>query len=150
MTPSTLHITVGNRETVREDALEVARAIDSTDSKTTADEAVPDHLRDRSVLQFGSYEDLVEHLSPLRLTLIQTVAEEEPESIREAARLVGRDVSDVHSDLKRLEMLDVLKFDEGGPNGAMQPVVPYDRIEMHIEYPLIDDDVDTDAAATAD
>ncbi|MCU4754264.1 hypothetical protein OB919_20155 [Halobacteria archaeon AArc-curdl1] len=45
MTPSTLHITVDNRDTVREDAPEVVRAIDSTDSKTTADEAVPDHLR---------------------------------------------------------------------------------------------------------
>ncbi len=27
----------------------------------------------------------------------------------------------------------------------MQPVVPFDRIEMHIDYPLIDD-VDIDGA----
>lgn len=151
MTPSTLHITVGNRESLREDALEVARAIDSSSSATEPVESLPDDLPDRSVLQFGSYDDLVDHLSPLRLELIQTVAANEPDSIRAAARLVGRDVSDVHADLTRLERIDVLEFEAGGPNGAMRPVVPYDRIEMHIEYPLVDDvDTDTDTTASAD
>jgi predicted transcriptional regulator len=59
--------------------------------------------------------------------------------MREAARLVDRDVSDVHSDLKQLETLGILEFEEGGPGGAMQPVVPFDRIEMHIDYPLVTD-----------
>ena len=58
--------------------------------------------------------------------------------MREAARLVERDVSDVHSDLKQLEVLGILTLEEGGPSGAIQPVVPFDRIEVHIDYPLID------------
>ena len=67
--------------------------------------------------------------------------------MREAARLVDRDVSDVHSDLKHLEVIGVLALEEGGPGGAMQPVVPFDRIEMHIDYPLVVDADGTHASA---
>ncbi len=148
--PSTLHITVGDREQVHEDALEVARAIDSADSPDDIEDSVPDHLTDRSVLQFGSYDDLYEHLSPLRLELIQAIVENEPSSIRDAARAVDRDVSDVHADLQRLEMLDIVAFEDGGRGGAKVPIVPYERIEMHIDYPLVDDDTDADAAVSAD
>ena len=31
-----------------------------------------------------------------------------------------------------------LRPKEGGSGGAMQPIVPFGRIEMHIDYPLID------------
>lgn len=41
-------------------------------------------------------------------------------------------------------------FEEGGHNGAMQPIVPYDRIEIQIDYPLVDDDGETGAAVNAD
>lgn len=150
MTTSTLQITVGDRTHAREDALTVGRAIDSADSVTAAAESVPDHLQNRAVLQFGSYDELVDHLSPLRLELIQTIVQQEPDSIRETARCVGRDVSDVHSDLKRLAAIDIVDFEERGNNGAMQPLVPYDRIEMHIDYPLIEDNTDTGTALNAD
>lgn len=70
--------------------------------------------------------------------------------MREAAHLVGRDISDVHTDLKQLDVLDVIVPEEGGPGGAMQPVVPFDRIEMHINYPLVDDARGDGAPASAD
>ena len=60
-----------------------------------------------------------------------------------------RDVSDVHSDLKELETLGILELDEGGPGGAMQSFVPFDRIEMHIDYPLVNDDNGDEAPASA-
>lgn len=124
---TTLHITVGDREQLREDALRFVRDDDRVDRDDTA------------VLQFGSYDDLVDSLTPLRLALLRTISEQSPESIRETARLADRDVSDVHSDLKRLEVLGVLELEGGGPGGAMQPVVPFDRIEMHIDYSLVGD-----------
>ena len=136
MSPTTLHITVGDREQLRDDALEVAAAID--DAAPGDEPALPDDLDGRSVLQFGSYDDLVDSLTPLRLELIRAIAEHEPQSMREAARLVDRDVSDVHGDLQLLEVLGILEFEEGGPGGAKRPVVPFDRIEMHIDYPLMD------------
>lgn len=131
---TTLHITVGDREQLREDALQFVQTADA-DERTENGE--------RAVLQFGSYDDLVATLTPLRLALIEAIAEHEPQSMREAARLVDRDVSDVHSDLKRLEVLGVIELEAGGPDGAMRPIVPFDRIEMHIDYPLVDGDADS-------
>ncbi|MDT3437695.1 hypothetical protein [Haloarcula sp. 1CSR25-25] len=134
---TTLHITAGDREQLREDALQFVQDVESNE-QSEHDEKV--------VIQFGSYNDLVDSLTPLRLELIQAIAENNPQSMREAARLVDRDVSDVHSDLKHLEVLGILELEEGGPGGAMQPVVPFDRIEMHIDYPLVDD-IDTTPAS---
>jgi predicted transcriptional regulator len=136
---TTLHITVGDREQVREDALQFVQAAE-TNTLDDQDGA--------ATLQFGTYDDLVDSLTPLRLELIQAIAEHAPESMREAARLVDRDVSDVHSDLKHLETLGILELKEGGPGGAMQPIVPFDRIEMHIDYPLIND-IDGDEASVS-
>ncbi|WP_224338290.1 transcriptional regulator [Haloprofundus halobius] len=138
---TTLHITVGDRAQLREDSLQFIQNAEA-DEGTVED--------DRAILQFGSYDDLVDSLTPLRLELIQAIATEQPSSMREAARLVDRDVSDVHADLKHLEVLGILELKEGGPGGAIQPAVPFDKIEMHIDYPLLDD-VDADSApASAD
>lgn len=126
----TLHITVDDRAQLREDALEFVRAAEA--DELDADDGT-------AVLQFGSYEDLVDSLTPLRLALLQVVAKRSPDSMRAAARLADRDVSDVHADLKHLAVLGILDLEDGGPGGAMQPVVPFDRIEMHIDYPLLDD-----------
>jgi len=134
-----LHITVGDREQLREDALQFVQDVEADDL---------DDPDGKATLQFGTYDDFVDSLTPLRLELIRAIAEEAPESMREAARLVDRDVSDVHSDLKQLEVLSILSLEEGGPSGAIQPVVPFDRIEVHIDYPLIDND-DTDSASAS-
>jgi predicted transcriptional regulator len=137
---TTLHITVGDREQRRQDALQfvqdvAAGNLDEQDAKAT--------------LQFGTYNDFVDSLTPLRLELIRAIAAEAPASMREAARLVERDVSDVHSDLKQLETLGILTLEEGGPSGAIQPVVPFDRIEVHIDYPLIESGDADDTPASA-
>ena len=58
--------------------------------------------------------------------------------MRKASRLVERDVSNVRSDLRQLEVLGILTLEAGGHGGAIQPVVPFDRIKVHIDYPLID------------
>ena len=135
MTP--LHITVGGREQLREETLQFVQ---------DAEAGVRSDHDEKTVIQFGSYNDLVDSLTPLRLELIQAIAEGDPQSMREAARLVDRDVSDVHSDLKHLEVLGIIQLEDGGPSGAMQPAVPFDRIEMHIDYPLVDS-IDTTPAS---
>jgi len=132
---TTLRITIGSRESVRDDALEFVR---------TADADEPDDRADRAVLQFGSYADLVDTLPPRRLDLLRAIATGHPRSIREAARLVERDVSDVHGDLKQLEVLDLLEFEEGGPGGAMRPLVRFDRLEFDVEMPLVDEESSPD------
>jgi predicted transcriptional regulator len=138
---TSLHITVGDRAQLQEETLRFIQQADNG-------ELTPDD--ERAVLQFGSYADLVESLTPLRLELIRAIAAGSPESMREAARLVDRDVSDVHADLKQLEVLGVLDLEAGGPGGAIQPVVPFDSIEMHIEYPLLADPDADSRPASAD
>ncbi|TKX87203.1 transcriptional regulator [Halorubrum sp. SS5] len=137
---TTLHITVGDREQLRQDALQFVQDVAAGDL---------DEQDGTATLQFGTYNDFVDSLTPLRLELIRAIAAEAPESMREAARLVERDVSDVHSDLKQLETLGILTLEEGGPSGAIQPVVPFDRIEVHIEYPLIESGDADDTPASA-
>jgi predicted transcriptional regulator len=138
---TTLHITVGDRAQLREDTLQFIQDAEADDL---------DGDDERAVLQFGSYDDLVDNLTPLRLELVEAIATDRPASMREAARLVDRDVSDVHGDLKQLDVLGLIELEEGGPGGAIQPVVPFERIEMHIDYPLLDD-IDADSTpASAD
>ena len=137
---TTLHITVGDREQTRQNALQFVQDVEAEDL---------DDQDGKATLQFGTYDDFVDSLTPLRLELIRAIAEKAPESMREAARLVERDVSDVHSDLKQLEVLGILTLEAGGPSGAIQPIVPFDRIEVHIDYPLIDNGDADSAPASA-
>ncbi|WP_417936302.1 transcriptional regulator [Haloarcula onubensis] len=118
-------MTVADREQLQEETLQFmldAEAGEQSDQD------------EKSVIQFGSYNGLGDSHTPLRLELIQVIAEGTPRSMCEAARLVDRDVSDVHSDLKYLEVLGSLQLEDGGPSGAMQPVVPFDRIEDGVTY----------------
>jgi predicted transcriptional regulator len=68
---------------------------------------------------------------PTSIELLRTVAREEPTSIREAARLVDRDVRQVHDNLWKLGELGLVEFDRSGQ--SHRPFVTYDRIEVEID-----------------
>lgn len=68
---------------------------------------------------------------PTSIELLRAVAREEPSSIREAARLVDRDVRQVHDNLWKLGLLDLVEFDRSGR--SHRPIVDYERIEIEIE-----------------
>ena len=67
---------------------------------------------------------------PRNLELLRTVARHEPESIRETARLVDRDVRQVHDNLAELEALHLLEFEADGRR--KRPTVWYDSIELDL------------------
>lgn len=71
---------------------------------------------------------------PKNLELLRVLATEEPESIRETARLVDRDVRQVHQNLEELAGLDLIEFESDGPGKPKRPVVWYD--EIAVELPL--------------
>lgn len=66
------------------------------------------------------------------LELLRAIAEQEPESIRATARLVDRDVKNVHEELTHLEVMGVVQFEETG--GAKRPKFPYDELQINVPF----------------
>ena len=60
------------------------------------------------------------------LALLRALNVHEPASIREAARIVGRDKKNVYDQLRRLAAYGIVEFVNDG--NAKRPVVPYDEI----------------------
>nr|WP_281194425.1 hypothetical protein [Halorubrum sp. F4] len=77
------------------------------------------------------------------LDLIEAIRREEPASINETARVVDRDVKNVHQELGRLARLGIVLFGEGGQR--KRPVVWFD--ELVISLPFDPEAGDTAAAA---
>lgn len=91
---------------------------------------------------FHDSEQLHRVTRPKNLELLRTIAREEPSGIRETARLVDRDVRQVHRNLNELESLGLIDLEERGP--AKRPTVWYDTIE--VDLPLFGPDSGSDAA----
>ncbi len=94
-------------------------------------------------LSFTSYDDLMETLTPRVLDLIEAIRREDPASINETARVVGRDVKNVHEELSRLAQLGIIFFELDGQR--KRPVVWFD--ELVINLPFDPEAGDTAAAA---
>lgn len=71
---------------------------------------------------------------PKSLELLRAIVQHKPDSIRETARLVDRDVSQVHRNLTELAGLHLVDLVDDGH--SKQPVVWYDAID--IDLPLVD------------
>ncbi|POG54147.1 HVO_A0114 family putative DNA-binding protein [Haloferax marisrubri] len=89
-------------------------------------------------------EDLQRLLSARNVQLLQTIAREEPQSIREAARLVGRDVRQVHDNLSELETLGLVEFEQVGR--SKKPTVWYDDINIELPVAITDTEPVDDSA----
>lgn len=83
-------------------------------------------------LSFTSYDDLMETLTPRVLDLIEAIRQEEPSSINETARVVGRDVKNVHEELSRLAQLGIIFFEEDGQ--SKRPVVWFDELVINLPF----------------
>lgn len=116
----TLHIRVqsGNDETL-ESTLD---ALDSGETPTPQFEVV-----------YDDPADVHRVTRPKSLELLRAIVRHEPESIRETARLVDRDVSQVHRNLTELADLHLVELADTG--NAKRPVVWYDAID--IDLPLL-------------
>ena len=83
-------------------------------------------------LSFASYDDLMGTLTPRVLDLIEAVRREEPASINETARVVDRDVKNVHGELTRLARLGVVCFEDDGQR--KRPVVWFDELVINLPF----------------
>ncbi|PSP48749.1 hypothetical protein BRC75_06040 [Halobacteriales archaeon QH_7_69_31] len=132
MTTNTLHITVEPTAEFFEAALEDVRQLE-------ADEADGSEY----VLSLPDEETLERVLRAKNIELIRTTATEEPESVRELARLVDRDIKNVSTALNRLEEIGLVELEDAGR--AKRPTVWYDHVEIDIRM-TPDGADDTDVA----
>lgn len=127
MTTNTLHIRVEPTDEFFEAALEDIRRVE-------ADE----ELDDEYVLSLPDEEALERVLSAKNLELVRIIATQEPESVRELARVVERDIKNVSTALNRLEEIGLVEFESEGR--AKKPSVWYDHIEIDVHLaPDVDD-----------
>lgn len=100
-------------------------------------EAIERLERDESIdepdtFSFPNLEQLFETFNPLTMELLGTIADEAPSSIRETARLVERDVKNVHEELTRLERLGIVRFEHDGQ--SKRPVFPYEEVVIAVPF----------------
>lgn len=132
MTTNTLKITYGQRENNQRAARERLRRAEAGEEFDEQDAAF--------VLNFEDLDDVEQLMRRLNLQLLDVVASERPESIRETARLIDRDYKEVHRNLKELEALGVIEFITDG--NSKRPILRdgTEAIDLSITFPI---DTDT-------
>jgi len=109
-------------ESFKERALESAREFDREEENGPR------------VLSFEDPEQIQRLLTPRRLELLRSVMEDPPESIRQLADRLDRNVSDVHDDVTLFDEYGIVELEQNGR--AKRPVVPYDEIEIAVTLSL--------------
>jgi len=135
MTTNTLKITYGQRENNQRAARERLRRAESGEEFDEQEAAF--------MLNFEDLDDVERLMRRLNLQLLDIVASEHPESIRETARLVDRDYKEVHRNLKELEALGVIEFATDG--NSKRPILRNgtEEIDLSITFPIDSDTSDT-------
>ncbi|WP_231183486.1 hypothetical protein [Haladaptatus sp. DYF46] len=116
---ATLHIQIESTDDFHEDTLDAIEAMERGEE--------PEH---RHVLSLQDEADLQRLFSDKNLELLRTIRQQEPSSMREAARLVDRDIKDVSRNLNELAELNVIEFVQEGR--SKRPVVNYDEFDIHV------------------
>ncbi len=130
-TESTLVVTVKSSSEFHDDITDGIKTLEQTDTVDST-----------PTLSFTSYDDLMETLTPRALELIEAIRREEPASINETARVVDRDVKNVHEELSRLAQLGIIFFEEDGQR--KRPIVWFDELVITLPF-----DPETGDTATA-
>ncbi|MFB6129598.1 MAG: hypothetical protein ABEJ28_02120 [Salinigranum sp.] len=114
-TTNILLVTVDDETNPYEAGLEAIQQLEGSES-----------IDQPATIRFPNESQLTEVFNERTYTLLRIIRDEEPASIRETARLVGRDKKNVHQELTTLEALGVIRFEEAGR--AKKPVFPYDEL----------------------
>lgn len=119
MSPTTLRIRVESTEQFHDEVLDDLEALEA--GEVTEDEYV---------VSLPDEQALSRVFNERNLQLIRTIADEEPASMRETARLVGRDIKEVSRNLNELAQLGVVRLEDEGR--SKRPVVWYDEIDLTV------------------
>ena len=76
-------------------------------------------------LSFESARTLFSELTPARIDLLDTLRRTGPSSVKALSEAAGRNYSNVHTDVGRLEVLGLIERTEAG-----EITVPFDSVEI--------------------
>jgi predicted transcriptional regulator len=120
-TSSTLLVTVQSNEEFYEESREAIERLQRGEA-----------IEEPDSFSFPTVDLLFETFNSQTMQLLETIAEEGPDSIRETARLVDRDVKNVHQELTELERLGLIQFEQDGR--AKRPIFPYDQVMISLPF----------------
>lgn len=122
----TLHIRFGTDDTFDG----VIGDLETVDAAEGVDGGEPVEAGE-SVLAVESADTLGRILRPTNLDILHTIVQQEPASIRELARQLGRGPGEVLENVNELEQYGLVAFERDGR--AKRPVVWYDEINVDID-----------------
>ncbi|ELY57153.1 hypothetical protein C491_11648 [Natronococcus amylolyticus DSM 10524] len=112
MTKNVLLVTIGSGDELYDDGLNAIQALKDGES-----------IDAPAIITFPNEKMLSDVFNDRTYTLLRTIREEQPTSIRETAALVDRDKKNVHEELTTLEALGAISFEDDGY--AKKPTFPY-------------------------
>lgn len=118
---STLVVTVQSSDEFHDDVRSALRSLERGESVESSPR-----------ISFESYDELMATLTPRTLDLLEAIRRENPESINEAARVVERDVKNVHEELSRLAQLGIIYYEEEGR--SKRPIVWFDQLVIDLPF----------------
>jgi predicted transcriptional regulator len=99
------------------DLMKIAEKIDRGEAEPT----------DEMVLSFENFETFYRSITPDRLNLINVIKQNEPIEIEDLAELVGMNTESLIEELRELEILGLVEFD----NSKVK--VPYEEIVINLK-----------------
>ena len=91
----------------------------------------PEQHRDE--LSFSSLESLRKVLTGKRTELLKAIKEKSPGSVYELAKLAGRDLKSVNTDLKILKSLGLVSLHKSNEGRTrVKPIVEFDKLNIEI------------------
>lgn len=129
MTENTLRITFGEEEEIKQAARERLRRAEAGEVDETIEQDV------RFVLNLETYEDIERLMRPSTLGIVEAIVTDHPESIRDVAKEVERDYREVHRNLRELEELGVIEFEETSQRKRPVLRAGAEEIEFSFRFP---------------
>jgi predicted transcriptional regulator len=99
-----------------------------------------DQLDRPATVQFPNKSQLTAAFNERTYTLLRVIRDKEPDSIRDTARVIGRDKKNVHGELTILEALGVIRFEtvrQGKSECSPMTILSYRRLHTTPESKIL-------------
>jgi len=85
-----------------------------------------------SIIVCSSFKIAAKLFSARRLTILQTIISEKPESIRQLAKIIKKDFKNVYNDVIFLSDLGLIELIEQGTPKSLKPISKYSGLELKL------------------